>query len=142
MAIEDKGLKHRLAGEARRISSQHDQLNEFCARVAEALGDGDAAAVRAGFQRLHDALEAHFSMEDRVHFPALHGLRPELESEIMGLAEEHVGLRADMEDLDALFTAGRLEDAAPLFEDLIAALVAHERAEEKLLASLGVKPRA
>jgi len=86
---EQPGLRLRVGREARRISSQHRQLDTFYGMVLDSLSNGRAERARSEFLRFHDALEAHFTVEEQIHFPALHGLRPELDAELATLVEVH-----------------------------------------------------
>jgi len=71
------------------------------------LDAGSVDRARAEFQRFHDALDAHFTVEEQIHFPALHGLRPELDAELADLVAEHRVFRETLAEL-----TGRLERAA------------------------------
>ena len=122
--------------EARRISSQHRQLDTFYELIERALDEGRAADARAGAQRFGDALEAHFSLEDHFYFPALHGLRPELDGELGGLVDEHQSLLAEFRAAGALLEASRLPAAREALEAFVAQLTDHEEREEALLARL------
>jgi hemerythrin len=136
MNLKQTGLGRRMQIEGRRISDQHRQLDQLFGLVAAALEGDDAAAARAAFQRFRDALEAHFSMEDDVHFPALHGLRPALEPELTALVEEHRHFRTELEALAAQLTSGALAEAADAVDRFVTGLATHEGREEKLLAAL------
>lgn len=131
------GLEHRMGREARRISGQHRQLDEFYAMVETRLQDRDAEGAALAFQRFRDALEAHFSLEDGLYFPALHGMRPELEEPLARLVREHGELRAQVEVVHARLGGRDLDAAAMRLDELVRALARHEGEEERLLAGLG-----
>lgn len=130
------GLERRMGREARRISSQHRQLDELYGMVADALELADAEAARLAFQRFADALDAHFSLEDGLYFPALHGLRPELGGPLADLARQHGELRQDVAAVRNHLEQGDLEGAAAALDRLVPALARHEGVEERLLAGL------
>lgn len=136
MSVTQRGLERRVAIEARRISSQHRQLDELYALLTRALAQGDAEGSRRGFQRFRDALEAHFAMEDEVHFPALHGLRPELETSLMELVADHRGFVGELDRVAAELEADELEAAAARLTSMANRLAAHEDREEAMLADL------
>ncbi len=130
----DVGLRARLGQEARRISKQHRQLDSFYEVVADAIGNDRPEQARTAFQRLHDALDAHFTLEENVHFPALHGLRPEFSAELDALEAEHGGFRAQLAEVEILLDQQALHRAGPTLDRFVTALAAHEGREEQLLA--------
>jgi hypothetical protein len=136
MAIEQPGLEKRMGKEARRISSQHRQLDVLYGVVADALQRGDARSSRAGFERFCDALDAHFSLEEGFYFPALHGMRPELGAELAELAREHGELRALLEELRPRFDGAGLDGCAAALDAFAARLARHEGVEERLVARI------
>lgn len=104
----------------------------FCEARA-ALGQGDAGLANDLLARLCRLLEAHFSLEDRVYFPALQALAPGLADELRLLAGEHVWM---LEALEATRAAVERSDAATLVRDLdeVAILFAeHEQREDAIL---------
>ena len=136
MSIDQPGLEKRVGREARRISSQHRQLDELYGLIARALQDNAPEPARASFVRFCDALEAHFSLEDGFYFPAVHGMRPELGAELDQLSSAHESFRRQIQELSPLFEAGELARCEPLFDQLIIELARHEGQEEELLARI------
>ena len=132
--MEDQpGLRKRIGRDAQRISSQHQRLNSFQEQLANTIDEGDVASARAVFLRFSDALDAHFTVEETMSFPAFHGLRPELGRELSELVQEHDGFRRDLERLQGLLEGSKLPESGSLLADLSTALAAHERREEILL---------
>ncbi|UCE85830.1 MAG: hemerythrin domain-containing protein [Deltaproteobacteria bacterium] len=140
MASEQAGLRRRMGREVRRISSQHRQLDSLYALVAAALERGSAAEAQLAFARFHDALEAHFSLEDELYVPALRGLRPEFDAELAGLVREHDGLRREMQSVRDEFERSDLDGGADALERFTDRLTAHEEREERLLQSIQGQP--
>jgi iron-sulfur cluster repair protein YtfE (RIC family) len=136
MNLKQDGLTRRLAIEARRIASQHRQLDELYGLLLSALDGEPLAVVLRGFERFRDALEAHFAMEDDVHFPAFHGLRPDLESRLTALIEEHKVMRQVLDDVQDCFKGGDLEKGAKYLDALVVRLARHEEIEEQLIGGL------
>ena len=134
--IEQPGLRLRMSGERRRISSQHRQLDALYALVLEALESGSALATRGAFQRFRDAFEAHTSLEDGFYFPALRGLRPELARPLEALSAEHARFREVLEGLEGRLAAADLAGLGDALERVAAAIADHEAREETLLAAL------
>lgn len=129
---DQPGLRMRVGQEARRISSQHRQLDVFYGMVLSALEAGAPERSRAEFLRFHDALEAHFTMEDRIHFPALHGLRPELDAELQALVEEHQAFRSELDAMARLLEARDLAAFGRRLDAFVTRLAAHEAREERM----------
>jgi iron-sulfur cluster repair protein YtfE (RIC family) len=126
----------RLAHEARRIAGQHAYLDALESTTLRALERGDAVEMRQALDGFHGAVDSHFTLEEQVHFPALHGLRTELEPELLDLVREHEQFRSALARLDAGVRRSP-PDAAELaaeFRELTADLGRHEQREEQLLA--------
>lgn len=136
VADEQPGLRMRVAQESRRISSQHRQLEELHAFVAAALERGDAAAACQAFVRLKDALDAHMSLEDELYFPALHGLEPALESELLSLARDHQRFRRDLRSLERSFDEGEIGSSQTALDRFVGSFATHELREEELTRAL------
>jgi hypothetical protein len=138
--LRQPGLERRMGREARRISSQHRQLDDLYGLVAQGLAEGDPPGTRVAFQRFADALDAHFSLEDGLYFPALHGLRPELGEPLAELAREHVRLREEVAGVQECLDRDDLDAAGSALDRLISDLARHEGVEERLLADLTPVP--
>jgi iron-sulfur cluster repair protein YtfE (RIC family) len=126
------GLRLRLAREGRRIAGQHEYLGALQATTRAALERGDPAEISNALRGFEGALGAHFDLEEHLHFPALHGHRPDLESRIEELVREH---RVFRETLAGLRRQAESPDRPQLlsdFQSLTAALQRHEALEEDL----------
>jgi hypothetical protein len=133
---DQPGLALRMRREARVISAQHRQLDDFHLRVACALARREADAASKAFARFTDALEAHLALEDGLYFPALRGLRPALAPALSALEDEHWQLRASLASAARPIEAGDCAAGAAALERLAAALADHEGREEALLARI------
>jgi len=135
----------RLAHEARRIATQHDYLDALESTTRLALERGDPREMGEALRGFDGALDAHFSLEEQVHFPALHGLDGSLGAEIETLVREHGSFRQAMAGLRARIpgVAGTGLDPGILaeFERLAAVLRSHEQREEALLRRPGDRAR-
>jgi iron-sulfur cluster repair protein YtfE (RIC family) len=126
----------RLAHEARRIARQHALFEELRSTTRAALEHGGGDQRRKALHTLATSLEAHFTLEEHVQFPALHGLDPRSEAELTDLVAQHHRFR---EDLAALAQQGGSDAGAErsaalaAFERLADALRQHEDREEALL---------
>ena len=136
MDAMETGLRHRLRRAVRQIASQHEHLRSAHRAVAEAAEAGDIHALELGINRLQGAIDAHFSLEEGVFFPAIHGLHPQSESLLSALVSEHAVQRADLERLRAALGARPLAEFVADYRAFAAVTAEHEAREERLLASL------
>lgn len=132
---DQPGLRLRMAHEARRISSQHRQLDSLYWLVVAALERRAPAQACTAFVRFRDALDAHMSLEDELYFPALRGLRPELEPELAGLVRDHRRFRRSLDALAGAFADGNGAACAGGLESFATGFADHEQREEHLLAT-------
>jgi len=134
MPTRQPGLRKRMQLEARRIFHQHEQLDTFFKVAMGALGQADENVAREAFHHFRDALEAHFEVEERTHFPALHGLAPATDEQLATLVREHVEYREILARLARAVEAAKLDEAGRGLKELGDKLAAHEELEERLLA--------
>jgi hypothetical protein len=140
MSDEQPGLRLRLAQEARRIGNQHRQIDALAATLSHALSGADEGAGRSAFLRFRDALTAHMSLENEVHFPALHGLHPEFEQELTHLAREHGHFHGELDELARGLDQGDRGACVRRLEDFVSRFSAHEAREEKLMEQVRIAP--
>lgn len=136
MSEEQPGLRMRMRSEAQRIAAQHARLDSFYGRVCSAIRGGVSEVASDAFANYRDALESHFAVEERVFFPALRGLRPELDTELADLVQEHSRFRRSLRDLERALASKQPDAGLERLEALAAALAAHELREEKILATV------
>jgi iron-sulfur cluster repair protein YtfE (RIC family) len=130
---ERDGLAMRLRREALRVASQHHQLDQFHEVFEAALARGDAPAAEQSFARFADALEAHFSLEEQIYFPALHGRDSTAAGELAELVREHEALRGAVTEIASALRARDLEACDASLGAWLPRLVLHERREERLM---------
>ena len=129
----DAGLRHRMGYERTRIHSQHTQLADLHAMVIRALGRAEVHSARQSFSHFEDALLAHLEVEERIYFPAIHGLRPDFANEIAELVAEHEIIVGLLPRVHGLLGGGEMEVSADALSDLARQMSQHERREEALL---------
>jgi hypothetical protein len=134
---DEPALGRRVERFGGRLSSQHRQLDVFFGMVQQALERGSLVAARQAYTRFNDALEAHITLEDRVFFPALHGLDPSISAELRQLAEDHHKVRQHLHELADLLAVGSVEAFSEGFDQLAVAFSGHEEQEERLIARAG-----
>lgn len=127
------GLRSRLRRALQRVGEQHRSLREIAVELDRALLSGSRESVDVWLTRMREGLTAHFELEEKVLFPALHGLDPATMPEIEQLERDH-GLFLD--GWGALLGRELSESAlAPAhLKALRERLAAHELREERLLA--------
>lgn len=136
----DSGLRLRMRGEERRISSQHRQLGDLFERTldsVEAIGPRKAVGDFLLFQT---ALEAHMSVEEDIYFPALHGLRNDVREELVELVEEHKEIRIALNNVKYLMSRSVDHDSKLALIELANRIEQHEEQEESLLARITEGP--
>jgi hypothetical protein len=131
----DPGLRYRMRRALRQIADQHRQLHEIQARLEAAAARADREALRDAFVRYRHAIGAHFELEDRVFFPALHGLHP-AEQELEALGRDHAEMLAELQRASPLLEAPGLAAFDAAFAAFRRGFASHERREEALLARL------
>lgn len=115
-------------------------LEELYRRALRALKQGDRTAARAGVETLGRSLETHFALEDRVYFPALAALRPDLGPALRRLRFEHENMLAWVTDVLERMATAEGEVLAEALDKLIATFERHEGDEETMLSSLDTPP--
>jgi hemerythrin superfamily protein len=136
----DIGLRLRMRGEERRISSQHQRLDELCREVYARIDKDGAMPAIEDYALFMTALDAHMSVEEDIYFPALHGLRGDAGPELARLVGEHAELRADAAEIRDRLQANDREGARLCLDRLARRVSEHELAEEDLIARITEGP--
>lgn len=132
----DAGLRYRVKRVARQIASQHGHIHatfEAIRRVA-ALGAGQE--LRTALTHLQDAVDAHFSLEEDVFFPAIRGLDPASAEALRMLSREHGRFATEIRRIAAGLDLPDLLWFTRAFEEFASAMAAHEDREEELVGAL------
>jgi hypothetical protein len=137
---DDKGLRMRMRGEERRISSQHKQLGDLYDRVLASIDGGGPRMALNDFLLFSTALEAHMAVEEDIYFPALHGLRNDVGDELRGLVEEHARIRSELPRVQKRLNDRNETDARQALDALADLVGRHEKKEEILLARISEGP--
>ena len=136
MATLDTGLKFRMQRAEHQMRAQHRHLNPFFEEIESALARRDRGPLQGCLERLTEALEAHFDLEDDVLFPALHGLSPDSESEIRQLSRDHSALLDELEKLFDSLRGKELEAFEEGLRHFRSNLRSHEEREEQLVGAM------
>lgn len=138
----DSGLRLRIRGEERRISSQHRQLGDLFERTMDTVDAIGPRRAIGDFLLFQTALEAHMSVEEDIYFPALHGLRNDVRDELVELVEEHREIRIALDNVKYLMTQSVEREARLALAQLAKRIGRHEGKEEDLLARITEGPLA
>jgi hypothetical protein len=136
----DPGLRLRMRGEERRISSQHRQLGDLFERTLDSVESIGPRRAVGDFLLFQTALEAHMSVEEDIYFPALHGLRNDVKDELVELVEEHEKIRIVLDNVKYLMSKSVEHDAKLALIELANRIEDHEEKEENLLARITEGP--
>jgi hemerythrin superfamily protein len=136
MESMETGLRFRLKRAARQIGEQHRNLDGICLELGEAIADGRIDTARDSFQRYCCAVEAHFTLEDEVFFPAIHGLHPEQSGALESLSRDHIVFSEQLRSMAEQMAQAGLEAFAKSFQVYAQTLAAHEGREEQLVSKL------
>jgi hemerythrin-like domain-containing protein len=130
------GLRYRIRRAARQISEQHRHMNELLREINEALAEGARERLMDLLVRYRGAMDAHFTLEDSVFFPALHGLHPKHADELDLLSHEHQGFAVELGRLRRFLEEGRLDAFSKTLQDFVNDVTRHEAREERLVQDL------
>jgi len=101
--------------------------------LLRALDDRVTKRAEDALRHFEEGLSAHFSLEEKHTFPAVHGAHPTCESALIALAQEHSVFRSDVERLGSLLSKGDWLGCDQLLDELALRLAQHEGREERLL---------
>jgi len=138
----DAGLRLRMRGEERRISSQHKQLGDLFQLTLASVTVGGPRKAIGDFLLFETALEAHMSLEEDIYFPALHGLRNDLEDELIRLVAEHREIRTALRDVKKCLSTATGDETRSALNEFADLIDRHEAEEEDLLARITEGPVA
>jgi hemerythrin len=115
---------------------EHSELDALVEAVEETMGGGDVAAAGRALEKLDDALEAHFSVEENVYFPLVERFSPLHSSVVEAARLGHKKIRGRMEDLRQLVDRGEIGAARRALFVLLDRFRTHESEERKLIREL------
>ena len=118
------------------ITTAHRRLDSLLGETRSALRAADEARASASFQHLRTALEAHFDQEDRLYYPSIRALRPDLKPTVEGFVAAHAKFGELLAEISASLDGGSLANAQQALEAFADALAPHEAREEEMLHTL------
>ena len=118
------------------ITTAHRRLDTLLGETRSALCATDEARASASFEHLRAALEAHFDQEDRLYYPSIRALRPDLEPIVDGFVAAHAKFGGLLGEISESLDAGSLADAQQALEAFADAFAPHEEREDGMLLAL------
>jgi hemerythrin superfamily protein len=118
---------------AHKIATQHRLIKTLLRGLRSAIADGDASRTKRSLAGLQRALKAHFLLEEEHYFPRTRETRPELETQLRNLAEEHGDMLSSVARISRQLEEddGIRPDLGP-FESIF---VRHEKIERDLFGT-------
>lgn len=139
MRAKEIGLRHRLRRALRQMEDQHRHLRPIHAELARSLEHDALPEIVSWMERYRKALEAHFSVEDELLFPAVAGLDPGTEAALTELSREHGVFVEQLLALESELSVHFGRPAALRVESLRELLADHEAREERLVSGVLAK---
>jgi hypothetical protein len=134
------------AGDAREdlhgsVSREHRRLGALLGELEASLERhaDDPDAVRDAFAALSEQLDVHFEQEDRLYYPSLAALRPELAPQIRAIADAHRSFRLEIAAIGDALERAELAPARQRRGAVAVAVQRHEAREEALLQHVEVE---
>jgi hypothetical protein len=119
------------------VLAEHRRLDVLFVEAREAFrGEDVSDSATEAFQELREALEIHFEQEDRLYYPAIWALRPDLESGLQDFVAEHDKFRSQIEHIEALLAREDFAGGGRAIEALAGDFGRHEVSEESMLRRL------
>jgi hypothetical protein len=120
-----------------RVLAEHRRLDVLFVEARDAFRDEEVSDSAAeAFHELREALETHFDQEDRLYYPAIWALRPDLESGLREFVAEHEKFRNHLEQIEAMLARSDFAGGGRAIEALAGDFGRHEVNEENMLRSL------
>ncbi len=115
---------------------EHSELDGLVREVEARMGRGSLAKTSQALEELEAALDAHFTVEERVYFPLIEKLSPERHTSIQAAREDHLRISELLDELRDLVECGELTAARRALAKLLDRFRDHEIQEAKLIEDL------
>jgi iron-sulfur cluster repair protein YtfE (RIC family) len=115
---------------------EHSELDRLVADVEESLNAGRLEPARVALAALAEALENHFSVEERVYFPLVERFSPEHAAIVRGARLAHARVTESLDTLSEAVERGESVAARRALALVLDLFRRHEGEEAKLIAEL------
>ena len=119
------------------VLAEHRRLDVLFVEARDAFHRKEVSdSAQEAYRVLREALETHFDQEDRLYYPAIWALRPDLKAGLHEFVAQHEKFRAQLEHIEAVLARGDLEGGGQAIEALAKDFGRHEVSEESMLRGL------
>lgn len=118
---------------AHRIATQHRLIKTLLRGLRSAIADGDTPRTKRSLAGLQRALKAHFRLEEQHYFPRTREARPELETELRTLVEEHADMLSRVAHISTELEGG--DGASQVLDSFESTFLRHEKTERNLFGA-------
>ena len=108
---------------------EHEEIARSVLAAERAVDSGSVQSATSAIDELADALETHFSVEERAYLPMVEALSPRGAEFSAGIRLAHGRLRESLEQLHELIDLARWREARRSFALLVDRFRAHEEEE-------------
>ena len=115
------------------LHEHHKHCDDLFASAESAAHDGDWSACAGAFARFRDELEAHFSTEEQVLFPAFEGATGMSGGPTQMMRYEHAQMRELITQMAAALEQRNKDAFAGESETLLILMQQHNMKEENIL---------
>ena len=115
---------------------EHSELDLLVESLEQAMDDGSIARAGAALEELANALEEHFTVEERVYFPLVEQLSSEHAPIVRAASLGHAKIRDRLDTLRDLVANGEIAPARRGLAVLLDRFRTHEAEEAKLVGEL------
>ena len=141
-ARRQPGLELCMDREARKMASQHRKLKALRDEIRRSLSSRSLPRAERSFGRFVDVLVAHFSVEERIYFPAVRRSWPHLAANLEDLEQDHARILGQAGSVREAFAGGNGFECAIALDVLLHEVVRHESVEEALMRRVSsARPR-
>ena len=124
-------------GVEQEILSAHRRLDVLMAEACGACRDTENSdGALSVFESLQVAMLTHLNQEDRLYYPSIWALRPDLEPQLRTFVDQHGEFRHQLKTIGELLSSEEIAEAGRTLEALTGRFGKHEVAEEALLRRL------
>ena len=115
------------------LHAEHQNCDRLFALAEEAALEGNLDAAKSPIQAAIDINREHFTLEEKILFPAFEEATQMTGGPTAVMRMEHDQMRDLLNRIEQATAAGNLSDAAKVFETLLILMQQHNLKEENML---------
>nr|MBL8410612.1 hemerythrin domain-containing protein [Dechloromonas sp.] len=115
------------------LTDDHRHCDDLLADAEQAVGKGNLDAARAAFSHFHQAMLAHFAVEEQALFPAFEAKTGMRMGPTQVMRQEHIQMRELLTAAAAALEGGEIDDYLGQAETLVIMMQQHNMKEENIL---------